>query len=106
MKRLARQVEIKGILYKVVQVAPNDHRLLGDDFDRWAGTVDYKNCEILVDRTQSLQHKWQIFWHEVVHIIVAGCNDMHAEEEALVDIIGVEVFSICRQLKMLGNGGE
>lgn len=79
-------VNICGIPHKVVERE--------DGFENEVcGLIDYKKCEIKINKNMSKEHKLETLCHEIIHGIFfhLGYNE-HATNEQLVQALGNAIY--------------
>lgn len=80
-------VNICGIPHKVIECE--------DSFnvDTHLGQIDYKACEIRINKDMSQENKDETLCHEMIHGIFVhlGYND-HAQDEQLVQALGNAIY--------------
>lgn len=83
-------VNICGIPHKVIEMDDNF------DMDLHFGQIDYKKCEIRINKSLPVKAKYEALCHEMIHGIFVhlGYND-YSNNEQLVQAIGNAIFQSC-----------
>lgn len=80
-------VNICGVPHTVIE--KEDHF----DVDAHFGQIDYKKCEIIINKDMSNEAKHEALCHEMVHgmFVHLGYND-YAQDEQLVQALGNAIY--------------
>ena len=80
-------VNICGIPHKVIEIEDNF------DLDVYFGQIDYKKCEIRINKSLSSDGKHEALCHEIIHGIFfhLGFNEF-SQDEHLVQALGNAIF--------------
>lgn len=81
------KVNICGVPHKIVEVTDTF------DIDCHFGQIDYKKCEIKINKDMTKENKKETLCHEMVHGIFVhlGFNDL-ANDETLVQALGNAIY--------------
>lgn len=80
-------VNICGIPHKVIECEDKF------DVDSHFGQIDYKACEIRINKDMTQENKYEVLCHEMMHGIFVhlGFND-YAQDEHLVQALGNAIY--------------
>lgn len=101
MKRLPTSVRIKGIDWKVLVVPENHKSLETDDEFCNEGSMDFVTCTLYIHERLTLQAKWAVLWHEILHAISIGFRELDLTDEVPVECVSAEIFSVMRSIGLL-----
>lgn len=84
------KISILGIPYKIIETEQT-FEVGGINF----GEVDYKKCEILINKNMTPEMKKQTLCHEIMHVIFLhlGMNDL-CNDEQLVQALGMAINNV------------